>query len=57
VQEIMGHEHLETTERYIRPRLDELIEAQRGRKMRPAPPPAASPYDPADLEALFGAGR
>jgi integrase/recombinase XerD len=58
VQEIMGHAHLEATERYIRPRLDELIDAQRHRQMRPAPvPSAANTYDPADLVALFGAGR
>ncbi len=57
VQEIMGHAHLETTERYIRPRLDELIDAQRDRQTQPARPPATSPYDPADLAALFGTGR
>jgi integrase/recombinase XerC len=57
VQEIMGHAHLETTERYIRPRLDKLIDAQRDRLTRPARPPAASSYDPADLAALFGTGR
>jgi hypothetical protein len=58
VQEIMGHAHLETTERYIRPRLDELIDAQRRRQMQPAPAPgAANTYDPADLVALFGPGR
>jgi integrase len=55
VQEIMGHAHLATTERYIRPRLDELIDAQRARQARPVPaPPSADPYDPADLAALFG---
>jgi integrase/recombinase XerD len=57
VQEIMGHAHLETTECYIRPRLDELIDAQRDVQTRPARPPAPSPYDPADLVALFGTGR
>jgi integrase/recombinase XerD len=58
VQEIMGHAHLETTERYIRPRLDELIDAQRRRQAQPVPTPwAASAYDPADLLALFGTGR
>ena len=29
VREIMGHAHLATTQRYLRPRLDELIDAQR----------------------------
>jgi integrase len=58
VQEIMGHAHLETTERYVRPRLEELIDAQRQVQARPAPtPPPANPYDPADLAALFGPGR
>lgn len=58
VQELMGHAHLATTEGYIRPRVDELIDARRARAARPAPAPAsADAYDPADLAALFGAGR
>jgi integrase len=58
VQEIMGHAHLETTERYVRPRLEELIDAHRQVQARPAPtPPPANPYDPADLAALFGVCR
>jgi integrase/recombinase XerD len=55
VQEIMGHEHLATTERYVRPRLDELIDAQRQAQSRPAPTPSGpGAYDQADLDTLFG---
>lgn len=55
VQEIMGHEHLATTERYVRPRLDELIDAQRQAQSRPPPTPSVpGAYDQADLDTLFG---
>jgi integrase len=58
VQEIMGHAHLATTERYIRPRLDELIDAQREAHARPEPRPSiANPYDQGDLDDLFGTTR
>ena len=58
VQEIMGHAHLATTERYVRPRLDELVAAQREAQVRPQPPPpVANPYDQSDLDDLFGSGR
>ena len=58
VQEIMGHAHLATTERYLRPRLDELIPAQREAQARPQPrPPGANPYDQRDLDDLFGSSR
>ncbi|MGH2626331.1 MAG: tyrosine-type recombinase/integrase [Anaerolineales bacterium] len=58
VQEIMGHAHLSTTERYVRPRLDEIIAAQREAQARPQPrPPVASPYDQSDLDDLFGSSR
>ena len=58
VQEIMGHAHLATTERYLRPRLDELIAAQREAHARPQPqPPWANPYDQRDLDDLFGSSR
>ena len=58
VQEIMGHAHLTTTERYIRPRLDELIAAQREAHARPDPRPSlANPYDQGDLDDLFGPKR
>jgi integrase len=58
VQEIMGHEHLATTQRYVRPRLDELIVAQREAQGRPAPRASlVDPYDERDLEDLLGARR
>lgn len=58
VSEIMGHAHLSTTQRYLRPRLDELIDAQRGAQARPRPAPSGpGAYDQADLDALFGTGR
>jgi hypothetical protein len=54
VQEIMGHAHLETTERYIRPAPDELIDAQRTGRSTSTGDADGCPYDPADLAALFG---
>ena len=58
VQEIMGHAHLATTERYVRPRLDELVAAQREAQARPQPrPPVANSYDQRDLDDLFGSAR
>ncbi|MBK5222841.1 MAG: site-specific integrase [Acidimicrobiia bacterium] len=58
VQEIMGHAHLATTQRYIRPRLDELISAQREVQGRPAPTrPGPGVYDQQDLDDLLGVRR
>jgi len=55
VQEIMGHSHLSTTQDYVRPRLDELIEAQREAQARPRPAPSKpGPYAQTDLDDLFG---
>jgi integrase/recombinase XerD len=55
VREIMGHTHLATTQRYLRPRLDELIDAQRAAQATPLPAPSvANPYNEDDLAALFG---
>lgn len=57
VQEMMGHEDLKTTQRYLRPRLDELIGAQQAMQARPAPTQrVANPYDQADLDDLLGRG-
>lgn len=57
VQEIMGHQDLATTRRYLRPRLDELIEAQREARARPHPRPSGpGQYAQADLDALLGRG-
>jgi integrase/recombinase XerD len=58
VREIMGHAHLATTQRYLRPRLDELIDAQRAAHARPATAPApVNAYNGDDLVALFGPRR
>lgn len=58
VQEMMGHEDLKTTQRYLRPRLDELIDAQREAQARPLPATTvANPYSPSDLDDLFGTNR
>ena len=58
VREIMGHAHLATTQRYLRPRLDELIEAQRAADAAPTPAPSmANQYNDDDLAALFGTRR
>jgi integrase len=58
VQEIMGHEYLTTTQTYLRPRLDELIEAHREGLARPRVQPCAvNSYAAADLEAIFGVPR
>jgi len=58
VQEIMGHRHLSATQRYLRPRLDELIEAHREAQARPRPQPSGpGPYAQQDLDDLLGRGR
>jgi len=55
VQEIMGHRDLVTTRRYLRPRLDDLIDAQREALARPRPRPSGpGRYAQADLDVLFG---
>jgi hypothetical protein len=55
---MMGHEDLKTTQRYLRPRLDELIGAQREARARPLPATTvANPYSPSDLDDLFGTNR
>jgi hypothetical protein len=51
----MGHEHLTTTERYLRPRLDELIEAHSEAMAAPRPSPSGlGAYAPGDLDVLLG---
>jgi integrase/recombinase XerD len=58
VQQMMGHEDLKTTQRYVRPRLEELIEAQREAQARPQAAAAfANPYSQSDLDDLFGRSR
>ena len=58
VQHVMGHRHLSTTQRYLRPRMDELIEASREALARPRPRPSGpGPYAARDLEDLLGPGQ
>jgi hypothetical protein len=60
VQWVMGHAHLSTTEIYLTPTRDEVIEGvlahhARQAKVRQAPPPPPAPgYDPQSLSVLFG---
>jgi hypothetical protein len=60
VQWVMGHAHLTTTEIYLTPTRDEVIEgvlAHHARQSRAqqAPPPQPAPgYDPQSLSVLFG---
>lgn len=58
VQEIMGHGHLSTTQKYQRPRLGELISAHRQAQARPRPGPSGPGlYDQRDLDDLLGPTR
>jgi site-specific recombinase XerD len=60
VQWVMGHAHLSTTEIYLTPTRDEVIEGvlahhARQSRVREAPPPEPAPgYDPKSLSVLFG---
>jgi site-specific recombinase XerD len=60
VQWVMGHAHLTTTEIYLTPTRDEVIEGvlahhARQSRVREAPPPQPAPgYDPKSLSVLFG---
>ncbi|HVB46454.1 MAG TPA: tyrosine-type recombinase/integrase [Streptosporangiaceae bacterium] len=57
VQYVMGHRHLATTQQYLCPRMDELIEAHREALARPRPwPSGPGPYAQQDLEDLLGPG-
>ena len=56
IQSVMRHAHPSTTQRYMPPRLDELIDKLQAHYQRPTPPPVPAPgYDPADLATVFGA--
>lgn len=58
VQEMMGHHDLRTTQRYLRPRLDEIVAAQRDAQASRLPrTTAVNPYAASDLDALFGTDR
>jgi site-specific recombinase XerD len=60
VQWVMGHAHLTTTEIYLTPTRDEVIEGvlahhARQSRVQKAPPPQPAPgYDPRSLSVLFG---
>jgi len=60
VQWVLGHAHLTTTEIYLTPARDEVIEGvlahhARLSRVREAPPPQPAPgYDPKSLSVLFG---
>jgi integrase len=60
IQVLLGHAHLTSTQRYLKPRLDQVIaQVRRHHQQRSAAPtaPAADPvlgYDYGDLRELFG---
>lgn len=60
VQHLLGHVHLATTQRYLRPHLEQVIAHAREHQRRQAGGEAAEPagpalgYDDGDLAALFG---
>jgi site-specific recombinase XerD len=59
VQWVLGHAHLTTTELYLTPSKDEVIEGvlahhARQSRQRDMPPPPAPGYDPQSLAVLFG---
>lgn len=58
LQELMRHASITTTQVYLRPQLDDLVEKlQQHWNRPPAPPPTpAAGYDSADLRVLFGGG-
>ncbi|WP_322768756.1 site-specific integrase [Frankia sp. Cr1] len=58
VQWVLGHAHLTTTQIYVRPTAEDVIESvlahhRRRAEVPPAPPPTAG-YRPESLDALFG---
>lgn len=59
VMEILGHSSNKTMTKYTRPRVEEIIAAQREARARPKPEPSrlAGEYRAADLRDLFGGGN
>jgi site-specific recombinase XerD len=56
VQSILRHANLATTQLYVKPRLDELLDRLQEHYGRPRPKPTVDPaYDLEDLQELFGA--
>jgi hypothetical protein len=59
VQWVLGHTHLTTTQLYVTPTQDEVVQAvqdyhARRARRRDDPPPPAPGYDPRSLAVLFG---
>jgi len=55
IQAVMRHAHISTTQQYMPPRLDDLIDKLQAHYRRPTPPPTPAPgYDPADIATVFG---
>jgi len=55
VQTVLRHGHLTSTQRYFRPRIDEVIEKLHGHFDCPQPPPRPAPgYAAEDLHVVFG---
>jgi integrase len=55
VQAVLRHTHISTTERYLRPRAEEMFDKLREHFDRPAPVRSFPPgYDPDDLRTVFG---
>jgi hypothetical protein len=56
-QQVMWHQQITTSGRYLRPRIDEVIARVQEHYSRPAPAPRPGsgwPYDPADLADVLG---
>lgn len=59
VQQVMRHQQITTTSRYLQPRIDEVIAKVQEHYLRPPPQPARLTgwqYDPNDLADVFGGG-
>jgi integrase len=55
VQTVLRHRHLTSTQRYFRPRIDEVIDKLHAHFDRPQPPPRSAPgYATEDLRVVFG---
>jgi site-specific recombinase XerC len=64
VQWILGHAHLSTTQIYVTPMAEDVVENVLGHHRRqaerassPPPPAASSPYRPETMDVLFGRNR
>jgi integrase len=58
LQVLLGHAHLASTQRYLKPHLEQVIAHARDHHLRPrqhaSPGPSVLGYDNADLDELFG---